>query len=38
VWFGCVWNSDGDRATELTGDRLAAFQTTLADPRSAPPS
>jgi len=37
VWFGCVWNSDGDRATELTGDRLTAFQKTLADPRSAPP-
>jgi hypothetical protein len=34
VWFGCVWNSSG---VELSGDRLTAFQGTLADPRSAEP-
>ncbi len=38
VWFGCLWNSDGERAEELTGDRLAAFRSTLADPRSADPA
>jgi hypothetical protein len=37
VWFGCVWNAVGDRAVPLSGDRLAAFQQTLADPRSADP-
>jgi len=37
VWFGCVWNAQGDRGWELSGDRLAAFQQTLADPRSAEP-
>ena len=35
VWFGCVWNADGGRGLELTGDRLTAFRRTLADPRSA---
>jgi hypothetical protein len=35
VWFGCMWNADGDRARELTGDRLAAFRQTVADARSA---
>ena len=38
VWFGCVWNSNGDRAEELVGERLDAFRATLADPRSAEPS
>jgi hypothetical protein len=38
VWFGCVWNAEGDRGWELSGDRLTAFQQTLADPRSAEPS
>jgi hypothetical protein len=37
VWFGCVWNDNLDFATVLTGDRLAAFRQTLADPRSAQP-
>ena len=35
TWFGCVWNVDEARAGLLTGDRLAAFKQTLADPRSA---
>ncbi|MCW2797919.1 hypothetical protein [Nocardioides sp.] len=35
VWFGCVWNSTGGKGVTLSGDRLAAFQQTLADPRSA---
>jgi hypothetical protein len=33
VWFGCLWNSTGDKGVPLAGDRLAAFQQTLADPR-----
>jgi hypothetical protein len=37
VWFGCMWNADGDKGWELTGDRLAAFRDTLADPRSQNP-
>ena len=37
VWFGCVWNSKLERDYVLTGDRLAAFQQTLADSRSAEP-
>ena len=37
VWFGCVWNAEGDRGWVLSGDRLTAFQQTLADPRSAEP-
>ena len=37
VWFGCLWNSTGGKGLTLTGDRLAAFQATLADPRSAAP-
>jgi hypothetical protein len=37
VWFGCVWNQDLGFATVLTGDRLTAFQQTLADSRSAEP-
>jgi hypothetical protein len=36
VWFGCVWNSSGGKGLPLEGDRLKAFQRTLADPRSAP--
>jgi hypothetical protein len=37
VWFGCVWNTTGGTGRVLTGDRLAAFRQTLADPRSAEP-
>jgi hypothetical protein len=37
VWFGCLWNSNGDRASELTGERLQAFRNTLADPRAGDP-
>jgi hypothetical protein len=37
VWFGCVWNAIGDVDWELSGDRLAAFQQTLSDPRRADP-
>lgn len=37
VWFGCLWNANDVRDWELSGDRLAAFQGTLADPRSAGP-
>lgn len=33
VWFGCVWNSTGGKGHQLTGNRLAAFRGTLADPR-----
>jgi hypothetical protein len=29
--WGCMWNSTGGIATVLTGDRLAAFQTALAN-------
>ena len=35
VWFGCVWNSTGDRFYPLEGARLEAFRQTLRDPRSA---
>jgi hypothetical protein len=35
VWFGCMWNSTGGKGEVLTGDRLAAFQQTLADSRNA---
>jgi hypothetical protein len=35
VWFGCVWNSSGGKGVPLSGDRLTAFQATLADARSA---
>lgn len=38
VWFGCMWNSTGGKGWELTGDRLKAFQNTLADPRSQNPT
>lgn len=35
VWFGCVWNTTGGVGYQLTGDRLEAFRSTLADPRCA---
>lgn len=35
VWFGCLWNETGETAHELSGERLAAFRSTLADPRAA---
>jgi hypothetical protein len=38
VWFGCMWNSTEGKGYALTGDRLAAFRQTLADPRVARPS
>lgn len=34
VWFGCMWNSEGERAKELSGERLTAFRQTLNDPRA----
>lgn len=34
VWFGCLWNSTAGQSWELSGDRLAAFRATLADPRA----
>lgn len=34
-WFGCLWNTTGSKGHELTGDRLTAFQRTMADPRRA---
>jgi hypothetical protein len=37
VWFGCLWNSSGGKGVPLSDARLAAFQQTLADPRSAAP-
>jgi hypothetical protein len=37
VWFGCVWNSSGGKGIPLSGDRLTAFQGTLADSRSVEP-
>lgn len=30
VWFGCMWNSTAERGWTLEGERLAAFQQTLA--------
>lgn len=33
VWFGCLWNSTGGKGVALSGERLVAFQQTLADPR-----
>lgn len=35
AWFGCLWNTTGGRGQEVTGDRLAAFKRTMADPRRA---
>ena len=35
VWFGCLWNSTGDKGWEVTGDRLEAFRGTLAASRAA---
>ena len=37
VWFGCLWNATSGKGVTLTADRLAAFQQTLADPRSTGP-
>jgi hypothetical protein len=37
VWFGCLWNTTRDRNVVLEGDRLTAFQQTLADPRAGDP-
>lgn len=37
IWFGCLWNSAGGKGHVLEGERLQAFQDTLADPRSASP-
>jgi hypothetical protein len=37
VWFGICWNASADKDWVLSGDRLAAFQATLADPRAADP-
>jgi hypothetical protein len=37
VWFGICWNASADVDWVLSGDRLAAFQGTLADPRAADP-
>lgn len=37
VWFGCLWNSTAGKGVALSGERLAAFQRTLADPRSLAP-
>jgi hypothetical protein len=37
VWFGILWNATADVDWVLSGDRLAAFQQTLADPRAAEP-
>jgi hypothetical protein len=34
VWFGCMWNSTIGKGYTLTGDRLAAFKTTLAQARA----
>ena len=37
IWFGCMWNSTEGKGHTLTGERLAAFQDTLADPRNTGP-
>ena len=37
VWFGILWNAAADVDWVLDGDRLAAFQQTLADGRAAEP-
>jgi hypothetical protein len=37
VWFGILWNATAEVDWVLSGDRLAAFQQTLADPRAAEP-
>ncbi|KRF06403.1 hypothetical protein ASG88_19810, partial [Nocardioides sp. Soil777] len=31
VWFGCMWNENGEFARELSGERLEAFRATVAD-------
>jgi hypothetical protein len=35
IAFGCMWNSTIGKGYALTGARLEAFRTTLADPRAA---
>ena len=37
VWFGILWNAAAEVDWVLSGDRLAAFQQTLADERAAEP-
>ena len=37
VWFGILWNAAADVDWVLSGDRLTAFQQTLADARAAEP-
>jgi hypothetical protein len=37
VWFGILWNAAAEVDWVLSGDRLTAFQQTLADPRAAEP-
>ncbi|MBS2936693.1 hypothetical protein KDN32_02930 [Nocardioides sp. J2M5] len=34
VWFGCLWNSTESKGHVLEGERLAAFQQTLAAARA----
>lgn len=35
VWFGCMWNAEGDRGWELSGARLDAFRATVKDAKRA---
>jgi hypothetical protein len=37
VWFGILWNATAEVDWVLSGDRLTAFQQTLADARAAEP-
>ena len=37
VWFGILWNATAEVDWVLSGDRLTAFQQTLADARGAEP-
>ena len=34
VWFGCMWNSTEGKGYVLEGERLTAFQQTLAVART----
>jgi len=34
VWFGCLRNATENKGVTLSGERLAAFRRTLADPRA----
>ena len=36
LWFACVWNNTGGKGVILSGDRLAAYKATKADPRALP--